>query len=128
MAEIAHVVVLMLENRSFDHMLGYLQHPNPAFDGLLGGGDFTNPPWAGGAPVAASPGAKPVVPVGPDHSHDAVMAQLALTAAGKPTNLGFVRDYERKGRGLAPVAFGGLFGPLVSWATGRLGRKPAVSG
>ncbi|MGE5765084.1 MAG: alkaline phosphatase family protein, partial [Mycobacterium leprae] len=34
MAVVDHVVVLVLENRSFDHMLGYLEHPSPAFDGL----------------------------------------------------------------------------------------------
>ena len=28
---IEHVVVLMYENRSFDHMLGLLDHPDPAF-------------------------------------------------------------------------------------------------
>jgi phospholipase C len=33
-ADIAHVVVLMLENRSYDHLLGYVPHPDPAFDGL----------------------------------------------------------------------------------------------
>ena len=36
MADIAHVVVLMLENRSFDCMLGRLYPGNPAFDGLTG--------------------------------------------------------------------------------------------
>jgi phospholipase C len=29
MADIEHVVVLMLENRSFDHLLGYVPHPDP---------------------------------------------------------------------------------------------------
>ena len=129
MVDVAHVVVLMLENRSFDHLLGYVQHPDPAFDGLLGGGEFTNPGWAGGPAVAASPGAKLVLPAGPDHSHDAVMEQLARTAAGQPTNQGFVRSYERKGRGLDPPAFGGLLGPVVNWARGWLpGRGPAVTG
>jgi hypothetical protein len=43
-----HVVVLALENRSFDHMLGFVPHADPAFDGLLVGGPYTNPPWRGG--------------------------------------------------------------------------------
>ena len=60
--DVAHVVVLMLENRSFDHLLGYLQHPDPAaFDGLLGAGPFTNPGASDGT-VAASPSAKQVLP------------------------------------------------------------------
>src|SRR5215472_12173796 len=125
--DVAHVVVLMLENRSFDHLLGYVQHPDPtAFDGLLGAGPFANPGWRGG-PVAASPSAKQVLPAGPDHSHDAVMRQLTLTA-GKPTNQGFVRSYERKCRGRDQVRFGGLLGPLVNWLHGLSSSGHAVTG
>jgi phospholipase C len=128
MAEIEHVVVLMLENRSFDHMLGYVPHPDPGFDGLLGAGPFTNPRWWRGPAVAASPDAKQVLPFGPDHSHNAVMEQLAL-ARHVPTNRGFVRSYERKGRGLGAPAFGGLLGPLANLARAWFGRSgPAVAG
>jgi phospholipase C len=127
MADVAHVVVLILENRSFDHLLGYVQHPDPeAFDGLLGAGPFTNPGWAGGT-VAASPTAKQVLPAGPDHSHDAVMQQLAL-AAGKPANQGFVRSYERKCRGLDPVRFGGLLAPAVNWLHDLSSGSHAMTG
>ena len=31
-----HIVVLMMENRSFDHMLGSLKAVNPKIDGLTG--------------------------------------------------------------------------------------------
>src|SRR5215470_14979668 len=113
MADIEHVVVLMLENRSFDHLNGYVPHPNRKFDGLVGR-TRRNPGWRGGRAVAASPTAKKVLPVGPDHSHDAVMLQLALRL-GKPTNRGFVRSYERKARNLDPPVFGGLLGPLANW-------------
>jgi phospholipase C len=59
LASIEHVVVLMLENRSFDHMLGYLYrgtgNVSPAgqpFDGLTG--NETNPGSSGTAvPVSA---------------------------------------------------------------------------
>jgi phospholipase C len=132
MADIAHVVVLMLENRSFDHLLGFVPHPDPALDGLLGR-THTNPGWRRGPVVAASPTAKKVLPVGPDHSHDAVMLQLALRG-GKPANRGFVRSYERKARNLDPPVFGGLLGPLANWVrdlqarggTGVVGRGPLV--
>jgi phospholipase C len=87
MALIEHVIVLALENRSFDHMLGFLDHPDPAFGGLDHGGPYANPGWAGGPPVQAGPGAKPVLPAGPDHSHDAVMQQLGARAAGSPRPL-----------------------------------------
>ena len=72
--------------------------------------------WGRGPAVAASPDAKLVLPAGPDHSHDAVMQQLALTLTGAPRNRGFVRSYERKGRGLDAPAFGGLLGPFANWA------------
>ncbi|HET7014736.1 MAG TPA: alkaline phosphatase family protein [Streptosporangiaceae bacterium] len=126
MAEIAHVVVLMLENRSFDHLLGYVPHPDPAFDGLLGR-THRNPGWQRGPAVAASPTAKKVLPVGPDHSHDAVMQQLALRG-GQPTNQGFVRSYERKARNLDPPVFGGLLGPAVNWISRVLARRDGVKG
>src|SRR5215472_4750067 len=128
MADVAHVVVLMLENRSFDHLLGYLPHPDPAFDGLAGKGPYTNPGWRRGPAVAASPDAKLVLPVGPDHSHDAVMQQLTLRR-GRPANRGFVISYERKGRGLSPPAFGGLLGPVANLVKGWLAHAgPPVTG
>jgi phospholipase C len=119
---IEHVVVLCLENRSFDHMLGFLDHPDPRFDGLLHGGPYDNAGWDGGPRVPATPHAKKVLPVGPDHSHDAVMAQLGLLRAGggpRQPNDGFVVSYERKARGLAPAQFGGLLGPLLNWRQKR---------
>ena len=33
---IQHVVVLMLENRGFDHMVGFLKATDPTIDGLTG--------------------------------------------------------------------------------------------
>src|SRR5690348_11328989 len=126
-ADIEHVVVLMLENRSFDHLLGYVPHPDPAFDGLLDG-THRNPGWGRGRAVPASPTAKKVLPTGPDHSHDAVMMQLALRGR-RPTNRGFVRSYERKARKLDPPVFGGLLGPLANWARVLLARGgPGVKG
>ncbi|MCU1614327.1 MAG: hypothetical protein JWO98_1867 [Frankiales bacterium] len=113
---IDHVVVLCLENRSFDHMLGYLDHPDAAFAGLRTGGPYENPGWEDEPAVASSPTAKRVLPFGPDHSHDAVMEQLSVTGVGpleRATNQGFVRSYERKARGLAAPRFGGLVAPLL---------------
>jgi phospholipase C len=134
---VEHVVVVALENRSFDHLLGYVQHPDPLFDGLLEGGPHTNPPWHGqGDPVAVSDQAKPVLPVDPDHSHDAVMQQLDLRGIGPrrhATNQGFVESYENKCRGLTAPRFGGLLGPIANLVfrqqagTGQApGRGPLV--
>ncbi len=129
MAKIEHVIVLALENRSFDHMLGYLDHPDPAFDGLARGGPHLNPGFAGAATATASPDAKAVLPVDPDHSHDAVMEQLALVN-GVPTNQGFVRSYERRGRRLTPPPYQGALAPLLNWWAARTAaaKGPAVAG
>lgn len=40
-----HIVVLMMENRSFDHMLGYMQAQDPRIDGV--DGTQTNPDTTG---------------------------------------------------------------------------------
>jgi phospholipase C len=127
--EVEHVIVLALENRSFDHMLGFLQHPDPRFDGLRGDGPYENPGWRGGPSAPAEPAAKAVIPVGPDHSHDGVMEQLAIRGIGparRPTNQGFVTSYERKCRGLAPPKFGGLLGPLLNWWAQRKANDSTV--
>ena len=57
LGDVAHIVTLMLENRSFDHMLGYLYPGNTApsgqpFDGLTGDESC---PDASGAPVRVYP-------------------------------------------------------------------------
>jgi phospholipase C len=36
LARIEHIVVLMLENRSFDHLFGYLRDVDPKVAGLIG--------------------------------------------------------------------------------------------
>jgi phospholipase C len=78
MAQIEHVFVLMLENRSFDHLLG--------FSGLPG---VT-------APLALKPGAVDQLANGPPHEFDDVAAQIhdgamdGFSASGGPdTMLGF---------------------------------------
>ncbi len=50
--KIDHVVVLMLENRSFDAMLGRLHPSGPGFDGLAGG---ESNPWHRGPQVETIP-------------------------------------------------------------------------
>lgn len=37
---IKHVIVLMMENRSFDHILGWLHTSHPAIEGLTGNYPF----------------------------------------------------------------------------------------
>jgi phospholipase C len=126
---VEHVIVLALENRSFDHMLGFLEHPSPAFERLTEDGRYSNPGWDGGASVSVSPEAKHVLPIGPDHAHDGVMEQLALDKPGTPTNQGFVTSLERSGRHPNRPKYSGLLSPAVNLYRTIFGaKKPSATG
>lgn len=110
LGSVDHVVVLMLENRSFDHMLGYLYSDagnrspaGDAYDGLTG--EEWNPTTDGARATVF-----PIVPGRPDtyfrpgsdpgEGYYATNAQLfgteeAPRAGAPPSNDGFVRDYAR---------------------------------
>lgn len=97
--QIEHVVVLMLENRSFDHMLGYLDRADlPQLDPSK----HWNPVSRGSpkATVAVDRDATQHVQVDPDHSHAAAMLQLFPDGREKTApsarNSGFVESYEAK--------------------------------
>jgi phospholipase C len=85
---IEHVIVLMLENRSFDHMLGGLT-AELGLDGSLA----TSPPREnkdpGGMSYPQVPGASRTIKYDPHHEHSHVVAQLANG------NTGFVDDFAR---------------------------------
>jgi phospholipase C len=123
-----HVIVLALTKRSFDHVLGFVPHVDPLFDGPEHGGPYANPPWRGGAtPIPATPDAPPILPVDPDNSHEAVMRQLRLKGRGagrRATNQGFVASYEETCRGIYPPAFKGLLGPLANRWLRRASANP----
>lgn len=89
---VEHVVVLMLENRSFDNLLGFLAHPDPRFDGVDPATCF-NARGDGTRVYATSDG----VPRGvdPDHSHEGALEQ-AGAFGDVAANGGFVRNYERR--------------------------------
>ena len=93
-----HVVVLMMENRSFDHMLGALHAQYPAIDGLVG--NETNPDSTN-TPVTVSPTAEyqSQLDPDPDHHFPAVDLQIfgGVTTAQNPNRQanmqGFVKSY-----------------------------------
>src|ERR1700757_5093550 len=93
---ITRLVVLMLENRSFDHMLGFLKRDNPHIDGLTG--TESNFAAEDNAPdVKVSDDAGDVEDLNPDPSHEFahVTNQISSTGdpVGNPDMKGFVRDY-----------------------------------
>jgi phospholipase C len=97
---IDHVVVLMLENRSFDHLFGF----RPGVEGLHGTesnlSDPSKPPSSSNPayPVDSAAPFAVLVGQGPGHSINATNIQLSGTKAGPTaaqpaTNKGFVASY-----------------------------------
>ncbi|WP_213029881.1 alkaline phosphatase family protein, partial [Acinetobacter baumannii] len=70
-AKIKHVFVLMLENRSFDHMFGCSNIPGIQ----VAGADNSNP-WIGQASVQFAGGAPDPMSTDPGHDFLAVLYQL----------------------------------------------------
>jgi phospholipase C len=95
--KIEHLVVLMMENRSFDHMFGFMKDASWPIDGL--NGNETNPD-SQGAPVTVTPDARDAGDLTPDPGHDflSVNQQIFgnLAGSGAPAMQGFVKAYEGK--------------------------------
>jgi phospholipase C len=91
-----HIVVLMMENRSFDHMLGALRQKYPKINGLTG--NESNPD-TNGAIVKVQPNAQfqSQLDPDPDHHFPGVDLQIfggAPPGPGRVANMqGFVKDY-----------------------------------
>src|SRR6201986_4324699 len=98
-----HVVVLMLENRSFDHMLGFLYsergNVSPTgqpFEGLTG--TESNPDGSGN-PVTVFKIEPPMPGADPGEGYMATNSQLFGSTAAPPTSAtvpgmeGFVKDF-----------------------------------
>jgi phospholipase C len=108
-AGIQHVFVLLLENRSFDHMLGFsgitgtdaVTGQATAVDGLKG----TETNSFGGSSFTVQRGADNRMPVDPGHEFHNVLTQLAGAGAKYPSggpypplhNSGFVASYHDSG-------------------------------
>jgi phospholipase C len=93
-----HIVVLMMENRSFDHMLGALKAQNPLIDGLTGNESNLD---TTGATVKVQPLAEfqSQLDPDPDHHFPAVDLQIFNGDASNPrvANMqGFVESYYQQ--------------------------------
>src|SRR5258707_10558767 len=92
--QIQHLVVLMLENRSFDHMLGFMKRDNPAINGL--NGDEWNYPAIETDPnVVVSPDAGDVHDLNPDPHHDFDDVTEQIFSNTDPTTPGDMRGFVR---------------------------------
>ena len=91
---IEHIVVLMLENRSFDHLFGFLDHPQP-FDGLKGN-EWNPVSDTDATKILVSKGAKPYIYPDPSHEHTDVLKQMSFPGQPKFSNRGFYHNYAEK--------------------------------
>ena len=97
-----HIVVLMMENRSFDHMLGGLKKDFPNINGL--NGDESNPDNDGNVvKVAPDASYRGQLVHDPDHHFAGVDLQIfggASPAPGRVANMqGFIKSYATQGAG-----------------------------
>ncbi|HWK09883.1 MAG TPA: alkaline phosphatase family protein [Vicinamibacterales bacterium] len=96
-----HVVVVMMENRSFDHMLGSLEADDPRIDGIDPADATQSNPDSTGKTVKVQPKAKYQSQLDPDPGHDFREVDFQLfavdtTTARQATMQGFVRQYFQK--------------------------------
>jgi len=94
---IRHIVVLMLENRSFDHMLGMLMRDVPGLRGVQPGDYFNE--GANGTRFYVTDGAEyqGQLAVDPPHEFEDVHEQLGILESGVPSMRGFASSYQRAG-------------------------------
>lgn len=98
---IKHVFVVMMENRSFDHMLGHLHAGNNDIDGIRA----NDPAWLASAANPHPGGPYPPFPLtdphgnlqaDPPHGRTAIAKQLAKRADGSFAMDGFVASYSEE--------------------------------
>lgn len=98
--DIERVFVVIMENRSFDHMLGYLHQDNPAVDGIRRDdaawlANWTNS-WEGEgyAPhQSANPGA--TIAADPPHGRATIAEQMGMSDGGAFAMDGFASTYAK---------------------------------
>src|SRR5947209_6131857 len=100
---LADIVVLMMENRSFDHMLGALKAQDARIDGLTG--NESNPDTTGTA-VKVQPLAQFQSQLDPDPDHHFPGVDLQIfggdtSATRVPTMQGFIKSYFSERRDVA---------------------------
>ncbi len=100
--QLKHIVVLMMENRSFDHMLGSLKAVDGRIDGIT---DQLGNPDTTGATVKPQPKAEFQGQLNPDPDHHFPAVDLQIfggdtSANRKPNMQGFVKSYFNQRRDL----------------------------
>jgi phospholipase C len=146
--QIEHVVVLMMENRSFDHLLGTLSNvngimsangsPNPQFFNLANPADSTSKQYAVGTPGNFAVPSQDIGKGGfggPGHSFAAATQQLdasATTESGvanpAPLN-GFIANYirELKSNGRSSPSDQEIIEPMTNFTAAQMPVMSALA-
>ncbi|MGA7179830.1 MAG: alkaline phosphatase family protein [Thiobacillaceae bacterium] len=90
---IRHVILFMLENRSFDQMFGCLKQLNADIDGFDPDHPFTNPDPKSGKDIAQQADARYVLGDDVDIGHEPENVDAQLALSGQPMS-GFVADFR----------------------------------
>ena len=93
--KIEHIFVVMMENRSFDHLLGYLDLAPHNRTDIIGIKDAQSKGYGNlrnGTKYTPQPRIDPAVPVDPLHEREPVAQQMQWRP-GDPLMTGFVADY-----------------------------------
>src|SRR5258707_13524094 len=104
---IKHIVVLMLENRSFDHMLGLLMRDIPDLRGVRPGDYFNKGKDGTRFYVTAGAEYQGQFPDDPPPQFENVHDQLAASEPARPPKTGFALTYQRNA-GHPPAAMRGV--------------------
>lgn len=95
LSNIQHIVVLMLENRSFDNVLGFMRDASDGFDGLMGNTTANND---GVAPWTERSGVNSATLPDPDPGESFVdISQQVLNGGPTATTTGFRANYQKIG-------------------------------
>jgi len=105
-SRIDHVVVLMLENRSFDFVLGHLQLDDPRIDGVKTAAASipADPYHASPAPITLQPAESPAMLYDPPHEFPDVQLQLFAPDVPVPVPDSFVPSSPPKMEGFVRSA------------------------
>jgi phospholipase C len=107
LANLKHIVVLMMENRSFDHMVGFLKSLNPSIRGVSGNDYFNADSTGRTVPVTSGALYQGQLVHDPGHDFTDVYMQMYGvpfgTTAAQPNMSGFANSYEQQGGNPADI-------------------------
>jgi phospholipase C len=81
--QIDHIFILMMENRSFDHILGYLDAANPKITGIANATAAGYANLLNATSYAPAPRIDLAVPVDPLHEREDIRSQMRFNPGDK---------------------------------------------